>query len=258
VLVVAAAANIGLAATTSGSSGDGKTSISYDVSTGEIVIQPDGQPVGLFDIQSASGIFIADARLPPGGLGLDVNTANRKSWAALQPSAFLADFSLGAIAPPGLTNNFLLNDLTLTGSGGFGTENRALDLLPFEIVDGFIVVVDANLGNRAQGAQIEHQFSISAGIPPIFWSNLTPIAGNPLPKIAPSLTASGQFSWNTAGSPLGTYRWDVTATNPASSDTGQLTVTLIPEPATVSLFGAAIVAFQSFCHRRVIGRLRKQ
>jgi hypothetical protein len=109
--------------------GDGEPSIAYYAATGEFVIQPDGERVGLFDIQSAAGIFTANATFPPGGLGLDVNRADRKSWAAFSQSAFTANFSLGVIAAPNLQQSFLLNDLTFVGSGGFGTPSFNLDLV---------------------------------------------------------------------------------------------------------------------------------
>jgi hypothetical protein len=164
---------------------------------------PDGQPVGLFDIQSASGIFTGSARFPPAGLGFDIDTAMRKSWAAIPAGAFRTNFNLGLIAPPGLTKSFLLSDLTLTGSGGLGTPNRALDLVyRTDAENGFIVVENASLSSYP-GAQLSHQFIASAGAPPITWSNLTPLFGSATPKIAPTLSATGLFNWNTAGSPYG-------------------------------------------------------
>jgi serralysin len=119
-----------LLATTLGMQDDGRTSIQYDARTGEFTIEPDGTPVGLFDIRSASGIFNATAvTFPNPGLGLNVDTASRKFWAALPAQAVNSDFSLGVIADPGLQQAFLLNDLTLTVSNGFGTANHLADLV---------------------------------------------------------------------------------------------------------------------------------
>jgi hypothetical protein len=109
--------------------GDGETSVRYDATTGEFAIQPDGSPVGLFHIESASGIFTKTATFPPGGLGFDTNTATEKAWAALPASAFHANFSLSVIASPGLQHAFLLNDLTMLASGGFGTPHDFVDLV---------------------------------------------------------------------------------------------------------------------------------
>jgi hypothetical protein len=239
---------------------DGESSIVYDATSGVFSILPDGHSVGLFDIQSASGIFTASAMFPPAGLGFEVDTATRKSWAALPAAAFSGNFSLGLIAAPGLTKSFLLNDLTLTGSGGFSTPNRALDLVYRTDGDeGFIVVVDAHL-ETYPGAQVSHQFIAAAGAPPITWSNLTPLLGNPIPNIAPMLSATGQFNWNTAGSPYGVYAWEVTASNAAGSDTGRLAVALLlePEPATITLAGMAIIALGALRRRREIGHNKWQ
>jgi hypothetical protein len=117
-----------MAVTTQGSIGDGRTSLAYFTDTGEMVVQPDGVFVGLFDIVSASGIFTADANLPANAL-VTINTQSRKSWSALNSFAFDTDFSLGLISPPGLSLDFLLNDLTVFASGGFGTPTRDLDLV---------------------------------------------------------------------------------------------------------------------------------
>jgi hypothetical protein len=66
--------------------------------------------------------------------------------------------------------------------------------------------------------------------------------------------ASGVFSWqSSASSPLGTYTAVIRGTNddtPAGSDTGNLSFRLVPEPATFSLFGLAMVGALGFIRRR--------
>jgi hypothetical protein len=91
--LVAVAARASVAVTFIGATGDGKTSIYYDPATGEIGVEPDGLPVGLFDIKSASGLFTASALLPSGGLEFDVNGPERKSWAGYQSDVFSATHS---------------------------------------------------------------------------------------------------------------------------------------------------------------------
>ena len=49
----------------------------------------------------------------------------------------------------------------------------------------------------------------------------------------PTLTSSGEFQWNSAGSPLGLYNFDVTATNAVGSDVGQLSLNLVAPPPPV-------------------------
>jgi hypothetical protein len=129
VLTVLAVAAVAQATTTLGAPGDNKTSVVYDSATGNFTLQPDGQAVGLFWIRSATSIFSGMATLPGGGLGFDVNAANEKAWAALPANAVSANFNLSNIAAPGLTQDFLLGDLTIDVSGGFGTDNRLGDLV---------------------------------------------------------------------------------------------------------------------------------
>jgi hypothetical protein len=121
--------------------------------------------------------------------------------------------------------NGVQTDFPVSGSVGFFIDP------PPPIVD------DVNLGNRIRGTTIAHQFVASAGEEPITWGNLV-VNGPGAPSNAPTLTAGGAFSWNSAGTdPLGIYTFDVTAINPLGSGVGRLTVNLVPEPATASLVG---------------------
>ena len=58
------------------------------------------------------------------------------------------------------------------------------------------------------------------------------------------------FNWNGAGSPLGTYKWLVTATNAYGVDGGSITVRITPEPASLSLLGLALLACGRIVRRR--------
>jgi hypothetical protein len=111
-----------------GNIGDGKTSIRIDQATGEIIVYPEGNPVGLIQMSSASGIFIADARFPSPGL-FTVDRPNEKGWTVFSQDAFSFNLNLGSIVPSGISGSFLLSDLTLTGARGFGTDSRDLDLV---------------------------------------------------------------------------------------------------------------------------------
>jgi hypothetical protein len=131
---------------------------------------------------------------------------------------------------------WVLLDLEVLGNGA-----------TFEIFDDFPiggaeppVVVDADLGIQAQGSFISHQFELSRGTGPINWTNLT-VTGPGIPRTSPALAADGLFTWDSTGSPLGLYRFQLTATN-IGSGVGTLTVYLVPEPVTTSLIGLAMVA----------------
>jgi hypothetical protein len=112
------------------------------------------------------------------------------------------------------------------------------------------VVVDADLGDRIRGAIISHAFMTSAGDLPITWGGLQLTSG-PTPASQPTINSTGQFSWASHNSPFGTYVFTVQATNAAGNDTGTLTVELIvPEPATLSLVGLAMIGLVGLMRRR--------
>jgi len=111
------------------------------------------------------------------------------------------------------------------------------------------VVVDSNLGNRIRGAVINYQFTHNPdATAAVTYGNLQTIGGPP--ATAPTLSAAGALSWNSAGSPLGVYNFDVTATNSAGSDVGRLTLNLVPEPATMALMSLAVVGLVGFIRKR--------
>jgi hypothetical protein len=114
------------------------------------------------------------------------------------------------------------------------------------------VIAPVNLGEVEQSTTIMADLAASNG--PIVWSALTPTAGTP--AIAATLTEAGAFSWNPAGSargPKGTgvaYSWTATATGPGGAATGvAISLSLIPEPATLSMLGLAIVGLLGFRKR---------
>ena len=107
------------------------------------------------------------------------------------------------------------------------------------------VILPVNLG------EVEALTTITANLvssnSPVSWSALTPTVGTP--ALAATLSEQGVFSWNPAGSLRGkrgsgqvVYSWTAMASNVFGTDTRvAITLTLIPEPATAIVFGAAMI-----------------
>ena len=126
--------------------------------------------------------------------------------------------------------------------GGGGGENMAP------------AAADADLGDIAN-AIITHTFTATDdGLPEpasLTWSNLTSTGGSP--SVAATLGADGSFEWHTIGSARpGTYSWEATVSDGELTDVASLTLNLIvPEPATITLFGLAMVGLVGLGRRRL-------
>jgi hypothetical protein len=221
----------------------------YDAIKGEITLDPNGisSGVGLFDLQSTSGIFTGtDPTFPPDGI-LTNDFDTRISWAALQASAFTQPFNLGPVAQPGINPSLLFADLTGTYSGGLGTPNRELSFACINCSDDPEppIAMDAAL-TALPGETVVHNFQATdPNDPPesLVWSDLILNAGALI--IAPTLGADGSFSWDSTGSPVGLYAWSATVTNSSGlSDLAALQViVVVPEPASAVLTGLVVTVF---------------
>jgi hypothetical protein len=105
-----------------GQHGDGQTSIGYDTATGEIWVDPPaGVELTSINIDSATGIFTGD---PAQNLGGSFDNDNHTNVFKATFGSSFGMISFGNVAQVGMSEAFLLEDLTVIGSlasgGGLG------------------------------------------------------------------------------------------------------------------------------------------
>jgi hypothetical protein len=109
---------------------DEQTSIVYDARTGAVSIDaPAGREITSINIDSAAGIFTGEPALGLGG-SFD-NDADANIFRAIFGCSFgcIGHWRLGNVAQPGLSESFLLNDLTVVGSLAGGFDLGDVDLI---------------------------------------------------------------------------------------------------------------------------------
>jgi hypothetical protein len=110
-----------------GKQGDGQTSIVYNPTNGELAVDaPAGTELTSFNIDSAAGIFTGETAQNLGG-SFD-NDSDNNIFKATFGSSF-GSLSFGNVAAAGLSEEFLLGDLTVIGSLAGGGELGAVDLI---------------------------------------------------------------------------------------------------------------------------------
>ena len=110
-----------------GQAADGQTSVGYHVGSGEVWVDaPAGTDLTSINIDSAAGIFTGEAAQNLGG-SFD-NDADTNIFKATFGSSF-GSLSFGNVAQPGLSRDFVLNDLTVVGSLAGGGDLGAVDLI---------------------------------------------------------------------------------------------------------------------------------
>jgi hypothetical protein len=197
-------------------------------------------------------------------LGGIIDPTSDQSWSAplvLATGTYSGPLSINRNSP-----NFSASVFTTQGQRVVETAT-VFDTPPclcgISVSGGSIKNVDAN-----NPGFVDFTFTAFADLPapgPLTWGGLgfggyflTP--GNPGPPgTGPAVPAildpvTHKFHWVTVGSPLGQYRWFVRASAQGYTDTGILDVfiTKVPEPATPSLVGLAILGFSILIRR---GRL---
>ncbi len=110
-----------------GTRNNGQTSIVYDAASGEVSVDaPSGRQLTSVNIDSAAGIFTGAAAQNLGG-SFD-NDADNNIFKATFGSSFGA-ISFGNVARPGLSEEFVLGDMTVVGSLAGGGDLGAVDLI---------------------------------------------------------------------------------------------------------------------------------
>ena len=110
-----------------GQTGDGQTSVGYNTNTGEVWVDaPAGNELTSINIDSATAIFTGDAAQNLGG-SFD-NDADNNIFKATFGSSF-GSLSFGNVAQAGLSEDFVVNDLTVVGSLDGGGDLGNVDLV---------------------------------------------------------------------------------------------------------------------------------
>ena len=110
-----------------GVEGDGQTSVVYNPNTGELAVDaPAGVELTSINIDSAAGFFTGESAQNLGG-SFD-NDADNNIFKATFGSSF-GSLSFGNVAQPGLSEDFVLNDLTVVGSLAGGGDLGNVDLI---------------------------------------------------------------------------------------------------------------------------------
>ena len=134
----------------SGKTGDGQTSLIYNARTGELAVDaPVGVELTSINIDSAVGTLTGQAAANLGG-SFD-NDADRNIYKATFGSSF-GSLSFGNVAQMGLTEEFVLEDLTVIGSLAGGGDLGSVDLVYVRATargdfngDGILDVTDIDL-----------------------------------------------------------------------------------------------------------------
>lgn len=110
-----------------GARGDAQTSVVYNASTGEVAVDaPAGVELTSMNIDSALSIFTGDAAQNLGG-SFDNDSDNNILKATFGGS--FGSLSFGNVAQTGLSEDFVLNDLTVIGSLAGGRDLGNVDLI---------------------------------------------------------------------------------------------------------------------------------
>lgn len=199
-----------------------------------------------------------------GNYATDPASINGKNWLFLGEGSYSGGGfpSIGsavAINHYDSSNNGIMH-LAPVPSSSIQVLGGCLECFPPIVQDVFVDNVNASNPGLVSRTLNDLNFSF----PPATWSNFAfdsyvpAVGASGTGPATPATfnTSSHLFSWNTVGSPLGTYKWFVTASNSYGSDQGSITVriTAVPEPASLLLVSLATFAGCLFSSRRSAAR----
>jgi hypothetical protein len=123
--------------------GDGNATLVYDATTGELAVEVPGTELTSINIQSAASIFTGDSAENLGG-DFD-NDSDDNIFKATFGTSF-GSLSFGTVAQAGLSEEFVIDDLTAVGSLAGGGELGAVDLRYVPEPSAVVLLVLAALG----------------------------------------------------------------------------------------------------------------
>jgi hypothetical protein len=200
--------------------------------------------------------------------GIAVNSAEganflQSAFAFTGSNSAGAVWALAQIARPIGGSLIYSGTVTTQNAQGVTRLNSISGVLPSCLACYSPTIVDAEINNVNANVPgtLMHTFALQSPAPiGVVWSDFQFDSYVPAPgasDTAPAIPATFDptthtVDWNTVGSPLGTYKWLVTASNPYGFDQGSLTVhiTAVPEPATSTLICLAVVGGLGFVRHK--------
>jgi hypothetical protein len=164
-------------------------------------------------------------------------------------------YTVGSGEPGFDETNFDTFSNVFVTSGQAAVENADLTFETRRTGGGEFMVDDLMIPPRQAGALVVGgPLSTNATVADIDWSLVSLMGPGGAVAGATVDPASGVFNWQSlASSPLGPYTATIQGVNagtPTGTDTGLLTFNLVPEPASVTLLGLAMVGVIGFIRRR--------
>jgi hypothetical protein len=199
---------------------------------GNVLIPIVGNPAGSLVAHDSQFKVSTGAVVVPPGLAEESPNLLQAAWAWSAPQGNSVPFAQIVIPTGGGNVGFRGTVTALVNGVQTDFEVSTLCCFPTPVV-----VVDVDLGAKRAGLSISHTFSTSPPVAPIWGDLVVTTPGGSPPINAPTLTTSGQFTWQSdLSDTLGAYTFEVKASNLSGSDVGRLTVILVPESSACLLF----------------------